>query len=76
MSHHQTQTSITGLCRVTTVTVPGAVEVYGIILSSQKLFQRRVLVPVSRLPLLSALCVSRHQSISSSYFSDSNMLRD
>lgn len=59
-----------------TVTVPGASEVYGTILSSYKLSPSSVLFFASRLSLLSTLSVSRYQSISSYCFPDSNMLRD
>lgn len=45
MSHHQTKTSIIGLCHVNTVTSSGATEVYGAILSSYKLSQSSLLFP-------------------------------
>lgn len=73
MPHHETQTSIIGLCHVNTVTVPGAIEVYGTILSSYKLSQSSVIFLASWLSFLSTLCVSRYQSISASCFHDSNM---
>lgn len=76
MSCHQTLTSIIGLCHVNTLTVPGAIVVYGTILSSYKLSQDSVLFLASRLSLLCTLCVSRYQSISSYYLPDFNMLRD
>ena len=57
MSHHQILTSIVGLCHVNTVTVPGAFEVYGTVLSSYKLSQSSVLFLISRLSLLSTLCL-------------------
>lgn len=60
---------------VNTVTVPGAIKVYGTILFSYKLSQSSVLFLASRLSLLSTP-VTRCQSISSYYFSDSDMLRD